>query len=458
MKPRQIVYFAILTVVLSVPTVLCALALSDGLGPRWATVIAAIGAAGIASAVSGLAFFLTTANHERIEQALRESELRFRELAELLPEIVFETDKRGRLIFLNQQGLTTTGYTEEDLRAGLTALDMIVPEDRQAVRDNIAAVMSGRDLGHNEYLGRRKDGSAFPVIVHSTPVFRDDAVVGLRGTVIDITGRKKAENEIIRAKQDAELASRAKSEFLAAMSHELRTPLNAIIGFSDMIKTETLGPVDNPHYKGYIKDINESGLHLLALINDILDLAKIESGKDDLAEEAIDLAENTKSALMLVRQRAMERGVILNLEIEEGMPALWADPRKLKQVFVNLLTNAIKFTDRGGLITFAARRDAAGGLVFEIADTGIGIAPEDIPKALSQFGQVKRDPEYAQEGTGLGLPLTQAIVEQHGGTLELRSQPGIGTSVTVRFPPPRMVEFSPATEPARPWPKRALAS
>jgi PAS domain S-box-containing protein len=442
MKPRHLVFFAALTAVLAVPTVLCAYSLRWALGPEWALIIAAVGAAGVASAVSGVGFFLATTRHERIEQALRDSEARFRELAELLPEIVFETNDRGYLTFLNQQGLCTTGYDENDLKRGMHALDMIVPEDRQAVRDNIAAVMAGRDLGHNEYMGRRKDGATYPVIVHSTPVYRDGAVVGLRGTVIDITDRKDAENEILRAKQEAEMASRAKSEFLAAMSHELRTPLNAIIGFSDMIKTEALGPVENAHYRGYVKDINESGLHLLALINDILDLAKIESGKDDLAEEAVEIPENLNSALMLVRQRAQIRGVQLDLEIEDGLPALWADPRKLKQVFVNLLTNAIKFTDRGGRILLSARRHVGGDLVFEVSDTGIGIAPEDIPKALSQFGQVKKDPQYAQEGTGLGLPLTQALVAQHGGVLELRSRLGVGTTVTVRFPTQRVIELA----------------
>jgi PAS domain S-box-containing protein len=444
MQPRHLVYFALVTVVLAVPTALCALSLSAALGAQWAVVIAAVCAGGLASVLSGVAFFFATSRRERIERALRDSEARFRELAELLPEIVFETDERGFLTFLNRKGLETTGYTEEDLRRGLHALDMIVEEDRQAVRDNIAAVMQGHDLGHNEYVAKHKLGATYPVIVHSTPAFRDGAVVGLRGTVIDITERKEIENEILRAKQEAEVASRAKSEFLAAMSHELRTPLNAIIGFSDMIKTETLGPMENPHYRGYVSDINESGHHLLALINDILDLAKIESGKDDLAEETVDIPENLNSALMLVRQRADMRGVELHLELEDGMPALWADPRKLKQVFVNLLTNAIKFTDRGGRITLCARRHFGGDLLFEIADTGIGIAPEDIPKALSQFGQVKKDPQYAQEGTGLGLPLTQAIVRQHGGLLELHSQLGIGTSVTVRFPAQRLVEPAPA--------------
>jgi PAS domain S-box-containing protein len=443
MQPRHLVYFALVTVALAVPTALCALSLSAVLGAQWAVVVAAVSAAGLASVASGVAFSLATGRRGRIERALRDSEARFRELAELLPEIVFETNERGFLTFLNRKGLETSAYTEEDMRRGLHALDLVVDEHRQMVRDNIVAVMRGRDLGHNEYMAKRKDGSSYPVIVHSTPAYRDGVVVGLRGTVINITERKEIENEILRAKQEAEVASRAKSEFLAAMSHELRTPLNAIIGFSDMIRTETLGPIENAQYRGYVNDINESGHHLLALINDILDLAKIESGKDDLSEETVDIPENLNSALMLVRQRAEARGVELHLEIEEGLPALWSDPRKLKQVFVNLLTNAIKFTDHGGRITLCARRHFAGDLLFEVADTGIGIAPDDIPKALSQFGQVKKDPQYAQEGTGLGLPLAQAIVAQHGGILELRSQLGIGTTVTVRFPAQRLVENAP---------------
>jgi signal transduction histidine kinase len=218
------------------------------------------------------------------------------------------------------------------------------------------------------------------------------------------------------------------------VSHELRTPLNAIIGFSDMIASGAFGPLENPRYREYVRDINTSGQHLLELINDILDLAKIESGKDDLAEERVNVADNALAALMLVRQRASARGVELGLEIEDGLPGLRADPRKLKQIFVNLLTNAIKFTDPGGTIVLAARRTDDGGLAYEVSDTGIGIAPDDIPKALSQFGQVKKDPEYAQEGTGLGLPLTQALVAQHDGTLEIRSEVGVGTTVTVLMP------------------------
>ena len=223
------------------------------------------------------------------------------------------------------------------------------------------------------------------------------------------------------------------------MSHELRTPLNAIIGFSEIIKNETLGPVGSLKYREYTNDIHGAGLHLLDLINDILDLAKIESGKGELHEANIDVQEVIRSALNLVRQRAEQDGIKLELELPDQLPALRADPRKLKQILVNLLSNAVKFNDAGGEVTLKAWCRMDSGHVFQIVDTGIGIAPEDIPKALSRFGQVDGDLSRQFEGTGLGLPLTKSLVEQHGGGLDLRSEVGSGTTVTVRFPAERVV-------------------
>ena len=245
----------------------------------------------------------------------------------------------------------------------------------------------------------------------------------------------KLEAETLRAKA----ADRAKSEFLAAMSHELRTPLNAIIGFSEIIKEEVLGPVGSVKYREYSSDIHESGQHLLSLINDILDLSKIESGTDELQEDMIEIPEIVRSALMLVGERAEQGGIKLELDLPDQLPALRADERKLKQILVNLLSNAIKFTDAGGAVTLRAWCRMDSGYVFQIADTGIGIAPEDIPKALSHFGQVDGDLNRQYEGTGLGLPLTKALVEQHGGVLDLQSEVGVGTTVTVRFPAERII-------------------
>ncbi len=234
-------------------------------------------------------------------------------------------------------------------------------------------------------------------------------------------------------------ANRSKSEFLASMSHELRTPLNAVIGFSEIIKDETFGPVGNVKYRDYAKDINDSGQHLLSLINDILDLSKIESGTDELHDDNIEIPGIIRSALKLVGQRAQQRGIKLELELADQLPALRADERKLKQILVNLLSNAVKFTDAGGTVTLRAWCRMDSGYVFQIVDTGIGIAPEDIPKALSRFVQVDGDLNREYEGTGLGLPLTAALIELHGGSLDLQSKVGVGTTVTVRFPANRIV-------------------
>ena len=241
------------------------------------------------------------------------------------------------------------------------------------------------------------------------------------------------------AKRMAEIANRSKSEFLANMSHELRTPLNAIIGFSEMIKSEMFGPVGSPKYDEYARDINASGEHLLQVINDILDIAKIEAGKLDLNEAVVDVTEIVESCLMLVNERARTSGLMLETETTDDLPPLRADPRKLKQILVNLLSNAVKFTPEGGTVTTRVwcRRD--DGYVFQVVDSGVGIAPDDIPKVLTPFGQVDSSLSRKHDGTGLGLPLTKSLVEMHGGSLDLQSEPGAGTTVTVRLPAERIV-------------------
>ncbi len=258
-------------------------------------------------------------------------------------------------------------------------------------------------------------------------------------TFRDTSERKSAQEAQQRAMKDAIAANRAKTEFLAMMSHELRTPLNAVLGFSEIIMTETFGPVGSAQYRGYAEDIHESGKHLLDIINDILDLSKIESGTDELHEDKIEIPETIRAVLKMVGHHAEQGGIKLELELADQLPALRADERKLKQILVNLLSNAVKFTDAGGEVTLKAWCRMGSGYVFQITDTGIGMAPEDIPKALSQFGQVDADLNRKYEGTGLGLPLTKALVELHGGVLDLQSEVGVGTTVTVRFPAERIV-------------------
>jgi two-component system cell cycle sensor histidine kinase PleC len=251
---------------------------------------------------------------------------------------------------------------------------------------------------------------------------------------------RESERALIQAKEQADFANRSKSEFLANMSHELRTPLNAIIGFAEIIKGQMFGPVGKPQYVEYASDIFESGHLLLSLINDILDMSKIESGKRALVDTTLNIERIAQSVVRLVAARAKLGKLHLTVQIPNDLPFLRGEEKALKQILTNLLTNAIKFTDENGDITLSAIMDESGRLCIVIEDTGIGIAPEDIPVALAPFGQIESALSRKHQGTGLGLPLTKALVELHSGILDLQSKPGVGTVVTVIFPPDRVVK------------------
>jgi two-component system cell cycle sensor histidine kinase PleC len=249
------------------------------------------------------------------------------------------------------------------------------------------------------------------------------------------------------ARRRAEAANKAKSRFLATMSHELRTPLNAIMGFSEVMEKEILGPVGNPTYKDYAHNIYASGNHLLHIINEILDLSRIEAGRYVLNEEAITLAEIAEDCQRLIKIRADAKGLQIIEEFEADLPQVWVDPRAMRQICLNLLSNALKFTPKGGRVTLSIARTPEGGQFLSVRDTGPGIPKDEIPKVLQAFGQGSLAHESAEGGTGLGLPIVQNLIQLHGGAFDLRSELRKGTVVTVSLPRQRVLY---ALEPLQP--------
>ncbi len=259
--------------------------------------------------------------------------------------------------------------------------------------------------------------------------------------LITLARRIRRQNEVLRAeKERVQAAERAKAEFLANMSHELRTPLNAINGFSELLAEEAYGPLGNGEYKKFAKAINDSGQLLLELINDVLDISKIEAGNAELKEETFPIMPVIDACITMVRERATEGGVELVVDTATGtLPQLHADKMRIKQVVLNLLSNAVKFTPSGGRVTLKVWCGNDSGFVFQVADTGIGISADNIPKALARFQQVDGGLNRKHEGSGLGLPLAKSLVEMHDGSLDLQSELGVGTTVTVRLPAARAI-------------------
>ena len=349
----------------------------------------------------------------------------------------------GRFFNVNDAACRMLGYTREEYLS-LTVFDVNPNLSRDAWAADWMAIQKD---GSRSFEGhhRAKDGRLIPVDVtvnHLEFGGREYHFTLVR----DATRRREVERELRAAKEQAEAASRTKSDFLANVSHELRTPLNAIIGFSEVMQSELLGSFANPRYVEYAADIHESGTHLLNLINDILDVSRAEAGELTLNEREVALPAVIESAKRLIAQRALDARLALEIALPEGLPRLWADERMVKQMLINLLSNAVKFTPEGGRVTVAARREPDGGLALAVADTGIGMAAEDIPVALTPFRQVASSLTRKHGGTGLGLPLVKSLIELHGGTLGIDSRPARGTTVTLRFP--RARTFRPAGEPA----------
>lgn len=349
-------------------------------------------------------------------------------------------DKEGRLIAVNQRFVEMSGLPadlaylslpyEELVRFRLSQTDLRGEALEAAVAARLASAKAMKERLDEI---SRPDGVTY--LYHRKPMPTGGFVI----TLTDISARKTAEEQTRLAAEASEEANRAKSEFLANMSHELRTPLNAIIGFSEVMKNASYGPIGNAKYEEYAGDIFASGRHLLSLINEILDLSKAEAGKMELVEEEFDPTAVTLACMRMVKEQAKKCGVKIVPEISKRDITLRADEKMFRQIVINILSNAIKFTPPQKTVTVKTWAQRTSGYIFQVIDHGIGIEAANIPKILQPFTQLDSAANRKYQGTGLGLPLTKRLIELHGGILDIQSQLGVGTTVTVRFPRERMV-------------------
>ena len=338
------------------------------------------------------------------------------------------------ILYVNPAFARITGHeAQEVIGAPLRFLQAKGTPPDQAERLERALVQ--RRAANLMLRSQRKDGKPFWNDIHVNPIVdASGEIAHIVAFITDASPRIRAEENLREAKRQAEIANRAKSDFLANVSHELRTPLNAIIGFSEIIKMQMFGQIGQPLYGEYARDIHSSGQHLLSIINDILDLSKIEAGRFELHPDAVSVAELFEDCARLVQERAHSAGLKLVRMIDPEIGLLWADKRAVKQILINLLGNAIKFTPQGGQVTLAAKAAPDGMIELSVADTGIGIPPEHLATALAAFGQVDNPMTRAQQGTGLGLPIVKSLVELHGGRFAIDSEVGHGTRVSAALP------------------------
>jgi cell cycle sensor histidine kinase DivJ len=397
-----------------------------------------IGAASAMSYAAALAVMVQLV-HRRSQSSVRAGDNRYRLLAENVTDMITQHDEKGRVLFASFAAQQLFGESAQKM-AGDGLFERVHVADRPAYLTALSRSFVNNEPIAVEFRIRRAGGFEPAryvwVEMRCRPLRAEDTSLDRPGIVAvtrDISDRKAQEAEVLRTRDEAESASRAKTQFLANMSHELRTPLNAVIGFSEILNRELFGAIGEARYRDYARLIHESGEHLLNVVNDILDMSKIEAGKFKIVKEPFDVASLVKSCCELMRHTAEQRSLSLIMEVAPGIPELPADKRACKQMLINLISNAIKFTDPGGWVRVSARR-VDGSVEFSVADNGIGIAEADLPKLGKPFVQANNSYDRSCDGAGLGLSVVKGLARLHGGRLELNSSLGRGTNATIVLP------------------------
>lgn len=355
---------------------------------------------------------------------------------------IFVTDHQRRILRVNEAFLRDFGFRRRDVM-GKDFSQLYIAADRRSVQKNYKNFLRGQSQTQNnirhEWSLQNSHDKQIDVLVTTAPLHLHADRALVVHTLVDISEHKHLEESLRWAKEQADSANRAKSTFLAGMSHELRTPLNAILGFSELMQTETFGPLGHAKYAEYMNDIHFAATHLLEIINDVLDMSKIEAGKFELIEQSIDIPNLFQSIMRVMADRAEMSGVIATTEIDENLTTVYADKRVLRQMLFNLVSNAVKFSNFGDEIVMgAAINNTTKEINFYVTDHGPGMDPKDIARMLEPFNQGQTGINEGN-GTGLGLPLTRSMAELHGGSLQIESSAGKGTTATIILPANRNI-------------------